>query len=161
MPQSSGSPASDPQSPGNGGASSAATRRLTANEKKQNHIASEQKRRAAIRKGFEELSELVPGMQGQARSENLVLQSTNAYLKEMINQHRDLINEARAKGVDVSDQMIEGFDYDAPAETDLSLGVFPSSTSNADASGGINTAAHGNVTDQFGFPFGDSSASGL
>lgn len=47
--------------------------RLTDAEKKQNHIISEQKRRLAIRQGFDRLASLVPGMQGQGRSEALVL----------------------------------------------------------------------------------------
>lgn len=47
--------------------------RLTDAEKKQNHIISEQKRRQAIRQGFDRLASLVPGMEGQGRSEALVL----------------------------------------------------------------------------------------
>jgi len=47
--------------------------RLTEQEKKNNHIASEQKRRNAIRDGFDRLTELIPGCEGQGRSEGMVL----------------------------------------------------------------------------------------
>ena len=47
--------------------------RLTEQEKKSNHIASEQKRRNAIRDGFDRLTELIPGCEGQGRSEGMVL----------------------------------------------------------------------------------------
>ncbi|KAF8477356.1 hypothetical protein BDZ91DRAFT_638645, partial [Kalaharituber pfeilii] len=47
--------------------------RLTEQEKKNNHIASEQKRRNAIREGFDRLTELIPGCEGQGRSEGMVL----------------------------------------------------------------------------------------
>lgn len=47
--------------------------RLSEQEKKNNHIASEQKRRMAIREGFDRLTEIVPGLEGQGRSENIVL----------------------------------------------------------------------------------------
>jgi hypothetical protein len=42
---------------------------LTEAEKKKNHIASEQKRRANIRKGYESLCALVPGLQGEEEEE--------------------------------------------------------------------------------------------
>jgi hypothetical protein len=47
--------------------------RLSEQEKKNNHIASEQKRRLAIREGFDRLTEIVPGLEGQGRSESIVL----------------------------------------------------------------------------------------
>ena len=50
--------------------------RLTESEKKTNHIASEQKRRMAIREGFDRLTELVPGLEGMGRSESVVLQKS-------------------------------------------------------------------------------------
>lgn len=50
---------------------------LTAEEKKANHIASEQKRRQAIREGFDRLTEVVPGLtKSQGRSETIVLQKS-------------------------------------------------------------------------------------
>lgn len=55
--------------------------RLSDAEKKQNHIVSEQKRRQAIREGFDRLAEIVPGMEGQGRSEAVVLQATVDHLR--------------------------------------------------------------------------------
>jgi heteromeric Ino2p/Ino4p transcription factor len=59
---------------GNGSGSNNNDRpRLTDAEKKQNHILSEQKRRLAIRQGFDRLAAMTPGMAGQGRSEAMVL----------------------------------------------------------------------------------------
>jgi heteromeric Ino2p/Ino4p transcription factor len=54
--------------------------RLTESEKKTNHIASEQKRRMAIREGFDRLTEIVPGLEGMGRSESVVLQKSELSL---------------------------------------------------------------------------------
>jgi hypothetical protein len=54
--------------------------RLTEQEKKNNHIASEQKRRMAIREGFDRLTEMVPGLEGQGRSESIVLKKSESQL---------------------------------------------------------------------------------
>lgn len=58
--------------------------RLTDAEKKKNHIDSEKKRREAIRKGFDKLTEIVPNMEGQARSEAIVLQATVEFMKQRV-----------------------------------------------------------------------------
>ena len=73
--------------------------RLTAEQKKRNHIESEKKRREAIRGGFEKLSKLVPGCQGQSRSEAVVLQHTVQYLKQQLEQKEELRKQALAKGM--------------------------------------------------------------
>ncbi|KAK4238244.1 hypothetical protein C8A03DRAFT_43988 [Achaetomium macrosporum] len=75
--------------------------RLTDKEKKANHIASEQKRRQAIREGFDRLSEIVPGMEGLARSEGVVLHSTVDYIRKLLLERRELIKDLEAKGVTV------------------------------------------------------------
>ena len=54
---------------GNGSGSNTDRPRLTDAEKKQNHILSEQKRRQAIRMGFDRLAAMTPGMHGLGRSE--------------------------------------------------------------------------------------------
>ncbi|KAI9876157.1 MAG: hypothetical protein M1830_007240 [Pleopsidium flavum] len=72
--------------------------RLTEQEKKNNHIASEQKRRAAIREGFDRLTELVPGLEGQGRSESVVLKKSVDYMREMLQERRELIREVEARG---------------------------------------------------------------
>lgn len=58
---------------GGNGANNNDRPRLTEAEKKQNHIISEQKRRQAIRQGFDRLASMTPGMEGQGRSEATVL----------------------------------------------------------------------------------------
>lgn len=47
---------------------------LSDDQKKANHIASEQKRRANIKIGFDQLVDMVPSLDGSHRSESLVLQ---------------------------------------------------------------------------------------
>jgi heteromeric Ino2p/Ino4p transcription factor len=77
--------------------------RLTEQEKKNNHIASEQKRRQAIRDGFDRLATLVPGMEGQGRSESLVLHGSIDKIKAEKEIYNQLVAQAKAEGVDVSD----------------------------------------------------------
>ncbi|KAF4302190.1 hypothetical protein SLS57_005155 [Botryosphaeria dothidea] len=74
--------------------------RLTEEEKKNNHIASEQKRRQAIRQGFDRLASIVPGMEGQGRSEAIVLEHTVKYMREQYAEQQRLVDAARAKGID-------------------------------------------------------------
>ncbi|KAJ5983251.1 hypothetical protein N7481_005350 [Penicillium waksmanii] len=77
--------------------------RLTDQEKKNNHIASEQKRRAAIREGFDRLTELVPGLEGQGRSESIVLQKTVDFIHLQLQERHNLIAEIENKGGRVDD----------------------------------------------------------
>ncbi|KAH8159437.1 hypothetical protein CIB48_g8807 [Xylaria polymorpha] len=79
--------------------------RLTEEEKKQNHIASEQKRREAIRAGFDRLCELVPGLEGQGRSEGVVLKRTVDYMKVQLIRRRELVMAAEARGEFVSEEL--------------------------------------------------------
>ncbi|KAI1392643.1 uncharacterized protein F4822DRAFT_136215 [Hypoxylon trugodes] len=81
--------------------------RLTEEEKKQNHIASEQKRREAIRAGFDRLCALVPGLAGHGRSEGYVLKETVKYMREQLGRRRELVEEAEAKGITVPDHLKE------------------------------------------------------
>ncbi len=76
--------------------------RLTEEEKKSNHIASEQKRREAIRLGFDRLASLVPGMEGQGRSEANVLERTILHMEELIRERDVLVDRAREKGMDTA-----------------------------------------------------------
>ncbi|KAF2093514.1 hypothetical protein NA57DRAFT_81445 [Rhizodiscina lignyota] len=76
--------------------------RLTEKEKKNNHIASEQKRRQAIREGFDRLATIVPGMEGQGRSEAVVLQATLEYMRAQIEERKKLLEQARMQGLDTS-----------------------------------------------------------
>ncbi|KAJ5091254.1 hypothetical protein NUU61_006124 [Penicillium alfredii] len=79
--------------------------RLTDQEKKNNHIASEQKRRAAIREGFDRLTELVPGLEGQGRSESIVLQKTVDFIHLKLQERHELIAEVENKGGRVDDSL--------------------------------------------------------
>ncbi|KAL6860072.1 Transcription factor [Amphichorda felina] len=79
--------------------------RLTEEEKKQNHIASEQKRRQAIREGFDRLTELVPGLEGQGRSEGLVLKRTVEFMREKIEERRDLVDRVEKAGGEVNEEL--------------------------------------------------------
>ncbi|KAM3483131.1 hypothetical protein MY8738_003446 [Beauveria namnaoensis] len=72
--------------------------RLTEEEKKQNHIASEQKRRQAIREGFDRLTELVPGLEGQGRSEGLVLKKTVDYMRQQLDERQSMIERVEQTG---------------------------------------------------------------
>lgn len=76
-------------------------RRLTEKEKKANHLASEKKRREHIRDQFDRLSNIVPGLEGRARSEGLVLQSTIEYIRKLMLARRELIQSLEADGVEV------------------------------------------------------------
>ncbi|KAK5651046.1 hypothetical protein OQA88_1056 [Cercophora sp. LCS_1] len=78
--------------------------RLTEEEKRANHIASEQKRRQAIRDGFDQMAELVPGMSGQGRSEGQVLNKATDYIHQLLEERKLLIEQLVASGVTVSDQ---------------------------------------------------------
>ncbi|KZF22084.1 hypothetical protein L228DRAFT_268578 [Xylona heveae TC161] len=79
--------------------------RLTEQEKKNNHIASEQKRRQAIREGFDRLTELVPGLEGQGRSESVVLKRTIDFMREQLEERRRLVARVEASGGVVSEDM--------------------------------------------------------
>ncbi|KAG6043002.1 hypothetical protein E4U17_001140 [Claviceps sp. LM77 group G4] len=79
--------------------------RLTEVEKKQNHIASEQKRRQAIREGFDRLTFLVPGLEGQGRSEGLVLKRTVEYIRQQMQERCKLIERIELAGGHVDDEL--------------------------------------------------------
>lgn len=53
---------------------------LSDDQKKANHIASEQKRRANIRIGFNQLVNMVPALDTCHRSESLILQKCKLFL---------------------------------------------------------------------------------
>ncbi|KAF2198042.1 hypothetical protein GQ43DRAFT_483652 [Delitschia confertaspora ATCC 74209] len=82
--------------------------RLTEAQKKENHIRSEQKRREAIREGFDKLASLVPGMEGQGRSEAVVLEATIKFLQDQILERRNLIERARERGIDTEEWELPG-----------------------------------------------------
>ncbi|KAK4162086.1 hypothetical protein QBC43DRAFT_322300 [Cladorrhinum sp. PSN259] len=87
-------------SPGAGGEEEEKPR-LTEKEKKQNHIASEQKRRQAIRDAFDKLCIIVPNLEGQARSEGIVLNRTIDHIREEMKERQKMIAELDAHGIAV------------------------------------------------------------
>ncbi|KAH7391246.1 hypothetical protein BKA64DRAFT_746816 [Cadophora sp. MPI-SDFR-AT-0126] len=79
--------------------------RLSEHEKKANHIASEQKRRQAIREGFDRLTELVPGLEGQGRSESVVLKKTVDYMRAQLAERKRLVQRVEGLGGHVEESM--------------------------------------------------------
>lgn len=65
----------------------------------------EQKRRQAIREGFDRLTELVPGLEGQGRSEGLVLKRTVEYMRQQMQERRALIERIEQSGGHVDDEL--------------------------------------------------------
>ncbi|EON68015.1 hypothetical protein W97_07162 [Coniosporium apollinis CBS 100218] len=71
-------------------ASKPARENLTEEQKRQNHILSEQKRRNLIRKGFEKLNELVPELRENCPSKSQVLDLTAGFLDRLIQGNGEL-----------------------------------------------------------------------
>ncbi|KAK7459994.1 helix-loop-helix DNA-binding domain-containing protein [Colletotrichum acutatum] len=65
---------------------------------------AEQKRRQAIREGFDRLTELVPGLEGQGRSEGLVLKKTVEFMKEQLRQRQELVERIESSGGEVDEK---------------------------------------------------------
>ena len=57
---------------------------LTEEQKRNNHILSEQKRRNLIRQGFEDLCSLVPGLKGGGFSKSAMLTQAADWLEELL-----------------------------------------------------------------------------
>ncbi|KAK8200530.1 uncharacterized protein BKA78DRAFT_238518, partial [Phyllosticta capitalensis] len=57
---------------------------LTEEQKRSNHILSEQKRRNLIKNGFTELNELVPGLKAGGFSKSAMLMEAAKFLETMI-----------------------------------------------------------------------------
>ena len=63
---------------------------LTEEQKRENHIKSEQKRRTLIKTGFDDLCILVPGLQGGNMSKSLVLTTATSWLTELLEGNKRL-----------------------------------------------------------------------
>ncbi|CAK7233912.1 hypothetical protein SBRCBS47491_008771 [Sporothrix bragantina] len=63
---------------------------LTEEQKRENHIKSEQKRRTLIKTGFDDLCILVPGLQGGNLSKSLVLTTAASWLTELLEGNKRL-----------------------------------------------------------------------
>jgi hypothetical protein len=64
---------------------------------------AEQKRRQAIREGFDRLTELVPGLEGQGRSEGIVLKRTVDFMRDQLEERRQLVQAIEQRGGHVDD----------------------------------------------------------
>lgn len=73
-------------------AGKAARENLTEDQKRENHIRSEQKRRTLIREGFEDLGELVPGLRGGGFSKSAVLIMAADWLEDLL-QGNEVLRE--------------------------------------------------------------------
>lgn len=129
------------------------TTTLTEAEKKANHIASEQKRRQAIREGFDKLSEIVPGLEGQARSEGIVLNKTHDYMKKQMRTRRDLIQQLDAKGIAVPPALKHSLESLPPGFLDAEDGPnfsdgSPNTQGDAQNIGGMNGMHNGSPREQ-------------
>lgn len=63
----------------------------------------EQKRRQAIREGFDRLTELVPGLEGQGRSESIVLNKTVSYMRQQLREREQLVERIEQLGGNAND----------------------------------------------------------
>jgi hypothetical protein len=63
---------------------------LTEDQKRENHIRSEQKRRTLIKEGFEDLNELVPDLRGGGFSKSAVLIMAADWLEDLISCNKNL-----------------------------------------------------------------------
>lgn len=144
---------------GNGGGGNNNDRpRLTDAEKKQNHIISEQKRRQAIRHGFDRLASLVPGMEGQGRSEALVLGNGVKSLKYHTGLKSKLKQKVMQDNPNMADHEFELF-YDQFLE-----GAFVAPDGTVTASIPVNNTASGSSSSRTSSPNvssdGDSKGKG-
>lgn len=95
---------------GNGSGSNNNERpRLTDAEKKQNHIISEQKRRQAIRQGFDRLAAMTPGMNGMGRSEAAVLNAAVGEIKKQTDIKDRLKRKLMRENPDITSEWFEAF----------------------------------------------------
>ncbi|KFA48428.1 hypothetical protein S40293_00409 [Stachybotrys chartarum IBT 40293] len=81
--------------------------RLTEEEKKMNHIASERKRRDNIRAQFDRLAAIIPGCEGQARSEGLILSKAVDFSQYLIDRRYELVSQIEALGGTVREDLRE------------------------------------------------------
>ena len=68
---------------------------LSEDQKKANHIASEQKRRHNIRIGFDQLIDMVPTLNHGNRSEALILQQSVDHIRYLVAVKNELKNQVR------------------------------------------------------------------
>ncbi|KAH8899515.1 hypothetical protein GQ53DRAFT_313724 [Thozetella sp. PMI_491] len=76
--------------------SKAARENLSEEQKRENHIRSEQKRRTVIKEGFDDLCDLVPGLKGGGFSKSTMLAMAAEWLEEMLQGNQVLEKQLSA-----------------------------------------------------------------
>lgn len=71
-------------------ASKAARENLTEEQKRENHIRSEQKRRTLIKEGFDDLCDIVPGLKGGGFSKSTMLTMSAEWLEDLLKGNEQL-----------------------------------------------------------------------
>jgi len=107
---------------GNGSASNSDRPRLTDAEKKQNHIISEQKRRQAIRQGFDRLATMTPGMTGMGRSEATVLAAAVGEIKTQTDIKERIKRKLMKENPEITSDVFENFYLEALARQTAPVG---------------------------------------
>ncbi|KAL7922991.1 hypothetical protein ACQKWADRAFT_290915 [Trichoderma austrokoningii] len=69
---------------------------LSEEQKRENHIRSEQKRRTLIKEGFDDLCDLVPGLRGGGFSKSTMLTMTAEWLEEILVGNKELTAQLAA-----------------------------------------------------------------
>lgn len=69
---------------------------LSEEQKRENHIRSEQKRRTLIKEGFDDLGELVPGLKGGGFSKSTTLSMAAEFLEDLIRGNKTLTAQLAA-----------------------------------------------------------------
>ncbi|ORX46055.1 hypothetical protein DM01DRAFT_1386327 [Hesseltinella vesiculosa] len=101
------SPLPTPPKKGSGRGRKPAHELLSEDQKKANHIASEQKRRANIRIGFDQLVDIVPSLNDAQRSESMILHKSADYIRQLVgtkNTLRDRVRELQLQLGEVPDE---------------------------------------------------------
>lgn len=98
-----------PSGTGGNGGNNNERPRLTDAEKKQNHIISEQKRRQAIRQGFDRLASMTPGMAGMGRSEAAVLNAAVHEIKKQTVVKDQLKRKLMRENPEITSEWFEAF----------------------------------------------------
>lgn len=73
--------------------SKAARENLSEEQKRENHIKSEQKRRTLIKEGFDDLCDMIPGLQSRGLSKSTMLSMTAEYLELLLQGNKELAEQ--------------------------------------------------------------------
>ncbi|GJN74353.1 bHLH family transcription factor [Purpureocillium lilacinum] len=71
---------------------------LTEEQKRENHIRSEQKRRTLIKEGFDDLGDLVPGLKGGGFSKSTTLAMAAEWLEDLLRGNKTLAAQVASLG---------------------------------------------------------------